>query len=48
LDAVLFEAECARTMRLARALYLARFGYFFRCPRMLQIGAIAKALDAIN
>jgi hypothetical protein len=34
-------------MRLARALYLARFGYFFRCPRMLQIGAIAKALEAI-
>jgi hypothetical protein len=35
-------------MRLASALYLARFGYFFRCPRMLQIGTIGKALDAFN
>ena len=47
LDAVLFETGCARAMRLARALYLARFGIFFKCPRMLQIGAIGKALDAI-
>ena len=37
----------ARAMRLARPSFIARFGYFFRCLRILQIGAIGKALDAI-